>query len=383
MAVLTARQIEILNNISPGADQVGLGNLMENALSGILPAGSVALSELAMAATGQVIRSNGVASPNTWSTISASAPVFTGSALGTHQHAAVTAGTPAGTVAAPVFTGTPHTLAGTVAAPVFTASAANYNSFDLYDIPGSTNTDSANADQASATLNGTVVAAAAAVALGNWTHGALTNPTVPRNVCITIENPTGGPLDLFEGVMTFHVVGTDAMGSAQTEDITLTSDLGNKTVATTKFRYVFGSKAWKTVTDITLDNKPADDFTIAAGIGSKISLLTPLRTPAEADILRATINVTNFNFSSKYDSANNTINFGSLSDGDDVHAVAMVSSGRTGTNSAPAFTGESYTPAGTNSAPVFTGAELATHQHAAISAGTPAGTVAAPVISLS
>lgn len=33
-----------------------------------------------------------------------------------------------------------------------------------------------------------------------------------------------------------------------------------------------------------------------------------------------------------------------------------------------------YTPAGTNSAPAFTGSALATHQHDAITAGTPAGT---------
>jgi hypothetical protein len=44
-------------------------------------------------------------------------------ALGTHQHAAITAGTPAGTNDAPAFTGTPATLTGSVAAPTFTGAA--------------------------------------------------------------------------------------------------------------------------------------------------------------------------------------------------------------------------------------------------------------------
>ena len=43
-------------------------------------------------------------------TVASSAQTFTGNTLGTHQHAAITAGTPAGTVAAPTFTGTPSSV---------------------------------------------------------------------------------------------------------------------------------------------------------------------------------------------------------------------------------------------------------------------------------
>ena len=43
-------------------------------------------------------------------TVSSSAQTFAGNALGTHQHAAITAGTPAGTVDAPTFTGTPSSV---------------------------------------------------------------------------------------------------------------------------------------------------------------------------------------------------------------------------------------------------------------------------------
>ena len=64
----------------------------------------------------------------------------------------------------------------------------------------------------------------------------------------------------------------------------------------------------------------------------------------------------------------------------------------TGTNNGPAFTGSELathqhaaktagTPAGTNDTPAFTGSELGTHQHPVITAGTPAGTNAVSVVS--
>jgi len=54
MTVLTPRQQEIISNISPGADQVQLGALMEQALSGVLPPGSVTVGEIALT-TGSLI----------------------------------------------------------------------------------------------------------------------------------------------------------------------------------------------------------------------------------------------------------------------------------------------------------------------------------------
>lgn len=48
MAVLDSITIEKINNISPGADQVGLGDLMEQALSGVLPPGSISVGEVAV-----------------------------------------------------------------------------------------------------------------------------------------------------------------------------------------------------------------------------------------------------------------------------------------------------------------------------------------------
>ena len=55
MAVLDDRTIEIIDSLSPGADQVNLGALMEQALSGVLPPGSVSLAEIENGTDGQVI----------------------------------------------------------------------------------------------------------------------------------------------------------------------------------------------------------------------------------------------------------------------------------------------------------------------------------------
>lgn len=60
MTVLTPRQQEIISNISPGADQVNLGALMEQALSGVLPAGSITPGEIGIADT-KIVIGNGSA----------------------------------------------------------------------------------------------------------------------------------------------------------------------------------------------------------------------------------------------------------------------------------------------------------------------------------
>lgn len=189
------------------------------------------------------------------------------------------------------------------------------------DMKGSANTDSANTDQAAAPTNGTAVAAAAAVST-TWTHGTITQPDVARNLCITIENPTGGPLNLFEGAMAFVVTGT-LNGVAQTETITLTSTAGNKAVVAAKFRYLYGSKPFSTVTDITLVNVPDDALTIAAGLGSKIHIPNVLQTPDEADILKATVSAADYDVTSKVDTTNNTLNVGAIADNADVQIVYL------------------------------------------------------------
>ncbi|MBO9597795.1 MAG: hypothetical protein J7559_08250 [Cohnella sp.] len=198
------------------------------------------------------------------------------------------------------------------------------------DIKGSANMDSENADAGALPTNGSAVAAATAVTAGAWTHGTLTQPDMGRNVCISITNDSGGALDLYEGVSTFTVTGT-WRGAAQTETITFTSTSGNKSVANTKFRYKYGVKPFDTVTDITVDNEPADGLKISAGLGSKIGLPTALKTPAEADVTKITKTAANLSPSGIVNTTNNTVNLGTLADGDDFTIVYKTVDGITGT----------------------------------------------------
>lgn len=198
---------------------------------------------------------------------------------------------------------------------VISATGAGLKTFTGADIKGSANTESPNTDQAACATNGEAVAAMATTAT-TWTHGALTNPDMGRNVCITVENTTGGALDLYEGAMKFTVTGT-WRGIAQTEDITLTSTAGNKSVAANQFRYTYGSKPFDTVTNIVLDNVPADGIACGAGLGSKIGLPTNLLTPAAADVVDAIVNAAHYTLTDKVDATNMTVNVGAISDGAD------------------------------------------------------------------
>lgn len=180
---------------------------------------------------------------------------------------------------------------------------------------GAANTDSENTDQAAEPTNGHAVEAVTAVAAGAWTKGTLTNPDVPRNLCVVIANPTGGGLNLYEGVMTFTLTGT-YLGAAQTETITFTSTAGNKSVAAAKYRYKYGVKPFDTVTNMTLDNVPANALTIAAGYGAKIGLPNALPTPAAADVRMATKNAAALDPTTVVNTTNNTVNMTSLSDND-------------------------------------------------------------------
>jgi len=372
-----------------------------------------------------------------------SAPAFTGDALATHQHDAITAGTPSGSVAAPVLTMDSYTPAGSVAAPALTMDsytpagsvAAPALTMDSYTPAGSvaapvftasntigrtvsflmpstacSNTNSENTDSGADQTSLDAVAAYSTVAAGAWAVGAITNPSVARNVAITIKNDSGGPLNLFEGVMTFTVTGTDYKGSALSETITFTSTAGNKAVATANWRFKFGVKAFKTVTTITLDNEPDDGLKIGAGFGGVVSLYGSLATPAEADVVQVVEDGTALSITGQVDTTNKTFNFDAIAASKVISMTYLTIDGAsgtnsapaftgnaatltgtnsapaftgnaatlTGTNSAPAFTGNAATLTGTNSAPAFTGSALGTHQHAAITAGTPAGSVAAP-----
>ena len=114
----------------------------------------------------------------------------------------------------------------------------------IVDILGSEVTSAPNADEDTGPPNeakivGKITQTNLATALGVMTIAA--QPDAPRNVGISIDNDSGGALDLYQGATTFRVVGT-FLGAAQTEDIVLTSNAGNKSVANGKHRYISAAK---------------------------------------------------------------------------------------------------------------------------------------------
>jgi len=260
---------------------------------------------------------------------------------------------------APVFTGTPATITPTAAldgAPVFTASGRTSNYISLVgDATACNNTDNENVDGAEI-ASADAVAAYSTVAAGAWAVGAITAPDLARNVAITIKNDSGGPLDLFEGVMTFTVSGTAWNDAAQTEDITFTSTALNKAVATANFRAKFGVKAFKTVTSVTLDNVPADGLKIGVGKGGKISLYGALKSPAEADMIQAVEDGSIVAIAGNVDTTNMTFNFDTIAGSKVISMAYQTVDGSSGTISTPSITvtGAAYTPAGSNSTPSIT-----------------------------
>lgn len=182
-----------------------------------------------------------------------------------------------------------------------------------------------NADQAAGPTNFDLLFAGDD--FGNLTDGEITpidSPDVPRNVVITIENGTLGALDLFEGITTFLITGTDVNDAALTESVTLTSTVLNQAVAASKFRFIQGVKAFKTITNIVVTNLPDDDLTVYVGPGSRIGIPTPLQTPSYQDVTSLTVDATPVTPSDTttdaggIDVTNNTVNVGDVSDTDEL-----------------------------------------------------------------
>jgi hypothetical protein len=284
---------------------------------------------------------------------------FTGDAMGTHQHADTAA-----------FTGSADTITPTAALatdPTFTAGgrASNYVSL-VGDATACDNTDNENVDGAEI-ASADAVAAYSTVAASAWAVGAITAPDYARNVAITIKNDSGGPLNLFEGVMTFTVTGTDWADGALSETITFTSTALNKAVATANYRAKFGVKAFKTVTAVTLDNVPDDGLKIGVGKGGHVSLYGNLKSPAESDVIQVVEDGSVLVLTGNVDTTNMTFDFGTIAGSKVISMLYQTIDGSSGTVSSPAITvtGAAYTPAGS----VAITAD-------AVSAGTPSGSIA-------
>jgi hypothetical protein len=188
------------------------------------------------------------------------------------------------------------------------------------DLKGSANTDSANTDANALPTNGALYKAATLVSTLAGTITPTVQPGTGRNIGVFVTNDSGNPLNLYEGVTTFTITGT-WRGAAQTSTITLTSTAGNKAIADGKFRYVYGTKPFDTVTSVTYNNAPAATLKLSLGPGSKLGLYRDLVTPAEADVVKLVKNATDLAVTGLVDTTNMTVNFGALADGDDVEIV--------------------------------------------------------------
>lgn len=219
---------------------------------------------------------------------------------------------------------------------VFTSTGGGQQSYvpGGGDIKGATNPagTEGNVDQAATAVNGVLLKAATTFTVLAGTITPTTQPDVPRNILIQIQNDSGGALNLFEGVTTFLITGTDVNGAAQTESVTLTSTAGNKSVANNQFRYVQGVKPFKTVTSVAITNAPAGALKGSLGPGTRIGLPQPLLTPAVADVDSITVNAASVTPSATttsaggVDTTNNAINTGTTADGADV-AIVYAASG--------------------------------------------------------
>lgn len=280
--------------------------------------------------------------------------------------------TPAGTVDAPTFTGS------ALSTHVHAATGLTYTATDgslVYsyapgggDIKGSANTDSVDVDQAAAPTNGDLIDTLHAVAAGAWSYSEDAEVDVPRNVCILLKAPGAG--STVEASHSFDIVGT-FRGAAQTE--TITFSFADTSLAADQYRYQYGVKPYDSLTSVTANGLTVtqNDLLIGVGIGSKIGMPVNSDTGADADFLKLTKNAADLAVAGTTDHTNKTINYGALSNGDDVSMVYVIDfDGAAGTLGGSTAATSAGTPAGTNSAPAFTGSAVAATTLAEVSNGT-------------
>lgn len=206
---------------------------------------------------------------------------------------------------------------------VFRGAGSPIQVYAESDIKGSANTDAVGAGAyITIPTNGNLISSLAAA--DNTTAFTIAlQPDVPRNVCILVKDATGGSVD--GNAADYVIVGT-FRGAAQTETISFSAanvaTMGNGNIAAK-----YGSKPFDSITSITPSAAQPTGFQHGVGPGSKIGLPTPTATNAEADIVKLTKNAADLAKTGLY-STNQTVNFGTLADGDDVSVEFNVAGGQ-------------------------------------------------------
>lgn len=193
------------------------------------------------------------------------------------------------------------------------------------DMKGSANTDLTGAGGAAPTNSALISALAAA---DNTTAFTIANqPDQGRNIGIGFNNNTGGPAS--GNATNVAIVGT-FNGVVQNETITFSgADLTN--VTNGNYVYKYGSKPFDSIASITPSAAQPANFRHVAGPGSKVAMYNALKGAAISSVVKLTKNAADLAPAGIVDVANQTVNFGALTDGDDIIIKYVVPSGSSGT----------------------------------------------------
>jgi hypothetical protein len=188
------------------------------------------------------------------------------------------------------------------------------------DIKGSKTTDVGIASGALQT-NGNLLVTLADAA-NTTTMTIALQPDVGRNVGLAFKNTNVGAST--GNAISCVITGT-FRGVAQTETISFTA-LELTSTAQNEVATKYGVKPFDTITSITKPTAQPSGWQAGAGPGSKIGLPTATATNAEADLIKLTKNGADLATTGLY-STNQTVNFGTLADGDDVMIEYLGSGG--------------------------------------------------------
>ncbi len=171
-------------------------------------------------------------------------------------------------------------------APTTVSEQISYTGVDVLgadaDVAGSD-----TADQAAGPTNDDRIDTLKPVASGTWAYDENNEIDYPRNVCITVQNTTGGTLSFIDGTTSFLVTGF-FRGVAQSETISFVLTGGQEDIVAAKFRWKYGVKPFDSITNVveTGLTAAADAIDIGVGIGRLLGLPETPATPAEADFLK-------------------------------------------------------------------------------------------------
>lgn len=206
---------------------------------------------------------------------------------------------------------------------VFRGAGAPISVYTQGDIKGSANTDAVGAgNYITIPTNGNLISTLAAA--NNTTAFTIAlQPDIPRNVCVIIKDTSGGAAD--GNAADYVIVGT-FRGVAQTETISFTA-LNLATMSNGNIAAKYGVKPFDSIASITPSAAQPAGFEHGVGPGSKLGIPTPTATNAEADLIKLFKNAAALATTGLY-STNQTVNFGTLADGDDISMEYAVAGGQ-------------------------------------------------------